>query len=734
MDKNFSIMIKPNFTMLVMFVALMMLNVSLFGQSYPPSKTSPDIDIHFGVAYPDPYRWMEDIKNPETEQWFKDQADFSNTVMSSITGRDELIAEWKKLKALQTPKYNSRNYRGGRLFYRKTLPDEKVGKIYYRQGYDGVEQLLFDPMTYIEGKTLSVNGISPSFDGRYLGIAYTESGAEIGTLIIIDIETKKILKDQLSPTWGGILEWTFDNKGFLWGKLSSSDNTADDVLKNSKTMYHILGTPQEKDKDFFSNQTSPELNIKPEEWPYAYITKDDPNYIFAGVFTVQREAKLYYAPISDYYNNKINWKVLATESDTINGSFEVHNGILYAATSMAASNYKVISTPLANPNWKMAKIVIPEQKNKLEYFIRSKDYLVLVYTNGINCELYKMKFSDGKLEKIETPLTGTIGAFILDNTTNNISVNITSWNKTPQEYDIDLNTNKFTLSKLNKPTNYPEEYNQLIVEEVEVKGHDGTMIPLSLIYKNGIKKNGDNACLMESYGAYGSSMTPYFNYMQAALALKGVVLAIPHVRGGGEKGQAWYKAGHKATKPNTWKDFNSCAEWLIKSGYTNNKRLSGTGTSAGGILISRAITERPDLYAAAVCNVGCANAMRFEATPNGPGNAPEFGTVKDSTECRALYEMDGVAHVQYGVHYPAVMSVAGWTDPRVIAWQPGKFTAAMQNNSKSGRPSLLKVNYDNGHFTEDANVTFANFADQYAFMLWQSGHKDFQEKKKVQRP
>jgi prolyl oligopeptidase len=154
--------------------------------------------------------------------------------------------------------------------------------------------------------------------------------------------------------------------------------------------------------------------------------------------------------------------------------------------------------------------------------------------------------------------------------------------------------------------------------------------------------------------------------------------------------------------------------------------LAGTGTSAGGILISRAITERPDLFAAAVCNVGWANAMRTEFTPNGPVNTPEFGTVKDPVECKALYEMDGFLHVLKGVSYPAVMGVGGWNDPRVVPWAPAKFVAALQNASASGKPVLMKVNYDNGHFTEEKIVTFQNFAGQYAFMLWQTGHRDFQ--------
>jgi prolyl oligopeptidase len=268
-----------------------------------------------------------------------------------------------------------------------------------------------------------------------------------------------------------------------------------------------------------------------------------------------------------------------------------------------------------------------------------------------------------------------------------------------------------------------------VVEEVEVKGHDGVMIPLSIIYKKGIKKDGSNACLLDGYGAYGYSASPYFSVMENSLAVRGVVIAMPHIRGGSEKGEEWYKAGYKTTKPNTWKDFISCAEYLISKGYTSAAKLAGTGTSAGGILISRAITDRPDLFAAAICNVGCANAMRMEFGANGPVNVPEFGTVKDSVECKSLYEMDGMQHVVPGTKYPAVICVAGWNDPRVAPWEPGKLAAALQNASASGKPVLLKVNYDNGHFTEDKDVTYANFADQFSFVLWQCGHPDFQMNK-----
>jgi len=201
------------------------------------------------------------------------------------------------------------------------------------------------------------------------------------------------------------------------------------------------------------------------------------------------------------------------------------------------------------------------------------------------------------------------------------------------------------------------------------------------------------------------------------------------LRGGGEKGEAWYKGGFKTTKPNTWKDLNSCAAYLIAKGYTSSSKLAGAGTSAGGIMISRAITERPDLYAAAICNVGDANVMRSEFTSSGPINATEFGSVKDSVESRALYEMDGVQHVVAGTKYPGVICIAGWNDPRVAPWLVGKFAGALQNANPDGKPVLMKVNYNAGHVATSNDGYYADLADQYAFVLWQCGHPDFQLKK-----
>jgi prolyl oligopeptidase len=696
----------------------------------PLPKTVDAKDTYWGVTYTDPYRWLEDMKDPEVNTWFKAQADLTNATMNTIAGRDELIAEWRKLDKLQPPQIYFPITEGGRIFYQKRMPGEKVSKVYFRENMEAPEQLLFDPLGYLEGKTLSVQQISPSYDGKKLLIGYAENGAEVQTIQVMNVDTKQFLPDVI-PATAGIGGWTFDNKAFTYMWIKSVDNTDPSARLNPKTKLHNLGADPKADLDFFSNEAYPELKIEEKVYPYVFLLKDSRKYIFAGEGTVQNELKMYYAPISQFNSGKIQWKTLCTPADKLVRNSDIVGDKMFAITHNGAKKYKLVSVDLKNPDWSNAKVIAPEKAMVLEGFSRCKDYLLIRYSDGINSHFYKYNLTTEAMTEVKLPFTGSAYSFCMDTKTNTFYVGITSWNKPFTMFVFNAETDKFSPSPLYPAPVYPDEYKDLVVEEVEVKGHDGVMVPLSIIYKKGIKKDGSNVCLMESYGAYGYGMSPYFSAELNSLAVKGVVIAIPHVRGGGEKGEDWYKAGYKTTKPNTWKDFISCAEYLIKNGYTQPSKLGGTGTSAGGILITRAITERPDLFAAAVNNVGCSNAMRLEFSSNGPVNIPEFGTVTDSVECKALYEMDGMQHVKKGVKYPAVMSVGGWTDPRVVVWQPGKFAAAVQQASSSGKPVLVKVNYDNGHFTEDREVTFANFADQYAFMMWQCGHPDFQVKKEI---
>jgi prolyl oligopeptidase len=272
---------------------------------------------------------------------------------------------------------------------------------------------------------------------------------------------------------------------------------------------------------------------------------------------------------------------------------------------------------------------------------------------------------------------------------------------------------------------YPE-YENLVVEEVLVSSHDGAEVPLSIIYREGTPMDGSAPTMIFGYGAYGISNTPGFGPNFLLWTHEGGILTIAHVRGGGEKGHAWYEAGKKTTKPNTWKDLIACAEYLVANGYTDPGKIAINGGSAGGILIGRAMTERPDLFAAAVPEVGVMNPLRAEETPNGPVNAPEFGTVQDSVETLALIEMDSYLKLGDGVEYPATLVTAGMNDPRVIAWQPAKFAARLMAANASDEPMLLWVDFESGHGIGDTkSKQFESLADGMAFALWQTGHPGF---------
>lgn len=712
----------------VLSIAMSIYAMTFYGQiNYPNTPKIEVLDTLWGNIYKDNYRWLEDMKDPKVVEWFKEQSQLTNSVMNTINGRDELIAEWRSLDALQPPMYSLPSNGGGRYFFQKFNPGEVVSKVFFRETINAPDQLLFDPMTFIPGKTLSVGSIMPSYDGKKLLIGYAEEGSEIVTLRVMDVDSKTFLPD-IIPQSIGAGEWSFDNTSFFYSSLTTYDITDPDAFLNSKYKLHKLGTDIAADIDFFINESYTDLNMDAGVAPSVFLSRFQKDYVFAEESTVQREMKIYYAPIEQFNSGNIEWKTLCELDDALVINVQFFDDKVYAATYKDAKNYKLVATDLKNPDWDNAEIIAPERSNTLRNFARCKDYILLGYSDGVSSQLYKYNPKTKKTSEIKLPYTGTIFFRRLDDVSNNYLVGITSWNKPFKLLMFNADTDKFLESPFPISFNYPKPYQDLIVEEVEVKGHDDVMIPLSIIYKKGIKKDGTNVCLMEGYGAYGYTFSPNFNTMTNALAVKGAVIAVAHVRGGGEKGEDWYRAGYKETKPNTWKDFISCAEYLIEKGFTNKEKLAGTGTSGGGVLITRAITERPDLFAAAVCNVGMGNPMRSEFYASGPSNIPEFGTVKDSLDTKALYEMDGMQHVKDGVKYPAVMCVAGWNDPRVVAWDPGKFLAAVQNATTSGKPTLMKINYDNGHFTEDKEVTWANFADQYAFMMWQCGHPDFQLK------
>ena len=262
---------------------------------------------------------------------------------------------------------------------------------------------------------------------------------------------------------------------------------------------------------------------------------------------------------------------------------------------------------------------------------------------------------------------------------------------------------------------------------MKVKARDGTLVPLSIVHKKGIKLDGTNPTILYGYGAYGISMTPFYRPTFLPWFNRGGVLAVAHVRGGGEYGEDWHKAGYKLTKANTWNDAITCAEWLVAHKYTSSPKLAIMGGSAGGIFVGRSITERPDLFGAAIDEVPVSDLVRMEFSSNGVPNIPEFGTVKEADGFKGLLEMSSYHHVKDGVKYPAVLLLTGFNDPRVDSWQAGKMAARLQAANASDKPILLRIDFDAGHgFGSTKKSQYEERADLLAFLLWQFGVKGFQ--------
>lgn len=712
---------------LFLSIGLFVSHVFLAQYNYPQTPEKTVVDDYFGTKITDNYRWMEDLKSPEVQSWFKSQSDYSKGVISKIPYRKELFNRMKEVQKMNGDSFGMIQQRQDLYFYTKTKKNESLSKLYSRDVFTGKETLIFDPE--IISKNTQITNFTVDSKAKKIAILLSKSGSEICTLRILDLATKQLLPDEIGPVWSEFsFEFTQDDKFLIYTKMSTADPDSDMLLKDMKGMLHEIGTDTKTDKILASREEYPELNTLPEQFTMISFTNDYKNIVLR-LASVKSESPIFIAPYSELKNKKIKWKQIVKPSDEITDIF-ISGDKLFLLTHKDAPNYKITLTSLSNPDFNNSKVVVPERKDAVILTMHSsKNYIYYSLGNGITRDKYQINFNTLSQKKIYLPSGVNTSQPLNPRENDDIYCNNVNWLTPLTTYDYNP-TNGFTKKSkyFNSESSYPD-YNKLYsVKEIEVKSHDGVMVPLSIIYPKNMKMDGSTPAYITGYGSYGISYEPRFSIRLSVLLEQGVVLAVAHVRGGGEKGEDWHKAGMKANKPNTWKDFIACAEYLVNQKYTSPSKLIGNGVSAGGILIGRAITERPDLFAVAIAEVGMTNALRSETTANGPNQIPEVGTLQNEEDTKHLIEMDAQSKVKNGVRYPAVIVRTGMNDSRIVPWEPGKFAAVLQKNSVSGRPVLLYANYENGHFTSDANVIFNEYSDIYAFALWQVGHPKFQPK------
>ncbi|CAI2767790.1 prolyl oligopeptidase family serine peptidase [Flavobacterium collinsii] len=725
---------KTNTFKKVAFLSLGIISTgNLFAQNKPEKAPSvPATDTYFGITVEDKYRNLEDLKNEQTLSWLKAQADYTNNILNSIPGKQTLIDELTSINDRVTEAISGTQImEDGTYFYQKTTPKDQVAKLYKRAGLKGKETLIFDPQT-LKGEAkdiFTISSFSPNKSGKLIAVNISKNGGEMSEMLLINVADNKILADKIDKLRFGNANWLNDDKSFLYAQSPTADIHDAKAQLNIVTKLHVVGHDVAQDKVIFSKAMYPELKIAEEEIPFMGYDVDS-KILFLMPYSVNPNMKMFIAKGSDLNNAKISWKLLTDRKDEIK-NFSFSDKDIYFFTSLNAPKFKVTKTSMANPNLATATLVIPEDKEaNLNPITITKDGIFYTKTkNGIESKLFFTDFEGKNHKEIKTPKkSATIVLTSRGSKFSDLWVRTTGWTTKGERYKYDVKKNNFIREELSTITEYPE-FENFEIEELMVKSYDGVEVPLSIIYKKGIKKDSKNPVLFYGYGAYGMSMSPSFNPSLLLWVERGGILAVAHVRGGGELGEKWHLDGQKSKKQNTWKDVIACTEYMIKEGYTNPAKTAIYSRSAGGILVGRAITERPDLYAVAIPGVGSMNTVRGENAPNGPANTPEFGTVKIEDEAKALIEMDSYLQLKEGVNYPATLTTAGFNDPRIIVWSPAKFAARLLEVNASKKPTLLKVDYEAGHFGGASKAkSYEEVADVLSFALWQVGHPDFQPK------
>ena len=494
---------------------------------------------------------------------------------------------------------------------------------------------------------------------------------------------------------------------------------------------HKLGSDGKTDQAVFGYEVCPGVKVGEDE--FGSVSPAPGSSYAIGVVNngAAPALEIYLTPLSAIAN-KTSWKKVASYDDNIVDSALVGSD-LYLVTLKGAPNGKILRVSAADSDLSKAEVVLPATSAVLigsfgwtNILRPAKDALYFQQAEAGVVKVLRLPYRPGsELEPVSLPFAGSVDDVAASLTVPGPVIKMTSWTKPGDYYRYNPATASAVATGL-EPENAidPKDF---VSEEQKAPAPDGTLIPLSIIYKKGTKLDGSNPTALIGYGAYGDVWKPGFGRRYSVWIERGGILAVAHGRGGGEFGEAWHLAGQKLNKPNTWRDFIAAAQYLIDHKYTSMPKLGIWSQSAGGILIGRSITERPDLFAAAVDGVPSSDTVREETSANGPPNIPEFGSVATEDGFKGLLEMSSYAHVKAGTKYPAMMVTAGVNDPRVDPWQGAKMAARLQAATASGKPVLLRVNYDAGHgITDTVAQQVSDWTDIFTFFLWQFGEKDFQ--------
>ncbi|MBV8477409.1 MAG: S9 family peptidase [Acidobacteria bacterium] len=698
------------------------------GQAKLPDTPRHDVaDNYFGTQVVDPYRWLEKTSDPRVVEWMRAQNDYTREVLGKISEGGKLVDRIKSLDNAGSVVYGLQVW-GGHYFYLKAEAGSDNRRLYVRDVVDAPERLLLDPekLTTSAGRHFSIDYFQPSLDGKYVAYGISPGGSEESVLHVLETATGVALPDTIDRAQFGQPSWLPNGKSFFYPRLQKLSPDAPPTAKYQKVRVyrHTLGSNPERDPQVFGYGMS--VKVLEDDFSAVAYSPSAPNVMVGVVIHgVKNEKDFYVAPFDETPTAVTAWKKVADDSADIT-AFDVHGDDLFLLSHKDASRYKVLRTSLSHPDLAKATLVVPPSEVVVTNIAAAADGLYVQDLDGGIGRLRRLPYGNGKAQPVKLPFDGAIQTLYTNPIEAGAWLELTSWTRSPVWYLLSADG---TAKDTHVVPPSPVDFSNVESEEVKARSADGTMVPLSIIHQRGIASDRSHPTWLEGYGSYGITLDPTFRPIWLAFLEKGGIFAVAHVRGGGEYGEDWHNGGRLLSKQHSIDDFLACAQYLIDNRYTSSAKLAGEGTSAGGITIGGAITQRPDLFTAALIRVGDSDALRSELMESGPANIPEFGTVKEPNGFNALYAMDAYQHVKPNTPYPAVLLTTGVNDPRVAPWQAAKMAARLQASTNSGRPVLLRVDYDAGHgLGSTKSQRDAEFADELAFLFWQFRIPEYQPK------
>lgn len=682
-------------------------NVMTAQFQYPQARKADQVDDYHGVQVEDPYRWLEDDRSEETANWVKAENEVTFKYLNTIPYRDKLKKRCEEV--FNYEKYSS-PYRNNEWYYFYKNDGLQNQAVLYRQkGLDAKPELVIDPNKLSADGTSKLAQFVVSKNGKYAAYAISKGGSDWQEIFVMDLATKQNLADKIE--WVKVSGIAWQGDGFYYSRYpapSGSELSAKN--ENHQVYFHKIKTAQGADQLIFEDPSNPQrfntVGVSEDE-KYTFLTISDRGKGLQGnILRYAEKGSKVFKPIMNDING-FDYSII----DNIGNTFLIQ-------TNANAPNEKVMLFDPKKPEEKDWKTVIAEKAEPLQYVTSAGGKLFVAYMKDVTTKAYVYDMK-GKMEnEITLPGVGTASGFGGNRDDKFVFYTYTSFSSPSTIYKYDIATKKSSVFRKLKLPFKPEQFE---TKQVFYTSKDGTKIPMFITYKKGIKMDGHNPTLLYGYGGFNISLQPGFNSLLIPFLENGGVYASANLRGGGEYGETWHEQGTKLKKQNVFDDCIAAAEYLIAQKWTSPSRLAIRGGSNGGLLVGAVINQRPDLFAAAIPQVGVMDMLRFHKFTIGWNWKPDYGSSENEEEFKALYAYSPIHNIKSGINYPATMITTADHDDRVVPAHSFKYAATLQEKYKGDRPMLIRVDVNSGHGASNTKKNIEMTADIYAFIFHNLG-------------